>query len=45
MRLRTGDPFLIPAGVAHNARNVGTVRTQTLSTYLIDQTKPLVTRH
>ncbi|WHT23080.1 cupin domain-containing protein [Crossiella sp. CA-258035] len=45
LRLRTGDPFLIPAGVVHNARNVGTVRTQMLSTYVIDQAKPLVTRH
>ncbi|MGW0515921.1 cupin domain-containing protein [Crossiella sp. NPDC003009] len=45
LRLHTGDPFLIPDGVVHNARNVGSVRTQMLSTYVIDQTKPLVTMH
>jgi quercetin dioxygenase-like cupin family protein len=40
--LHIGDPFLIPAGVKHNARNVGTVRTMMLSTYVIDATQPLV---
>ncbi|MFI9228317.1 cupin domain-containing protein [Streptomyces rimosus] len=44
-RLRTGDPFFIPSGMIHNARNVGTVRTMMLSTYVIDETKPLVTTY
>ncbi|KOT61432.1 cupin domain-containing protein, partial [Streptomyces rimosus] len=44
-RLRTGDPFFIPSGMIHNARNVGTVTTMMLSTYVIDETKPLVTRY
>ncbi|KOG63834.1 hypothetical protein ADK76_11455 [Streptomyces griseoflavus] len=44
-RLRTGDPFFIPSGVIHNARNVGTVTTMMLSTYVIDETKPLVTTY
>ncbi len=43
LRLRTGDPFFIPNGVIHNARNVGTVTTMMLSTYIVDETKPLVT--
>lgn len=43
LALRTGDPFLIPPGVVHNARNVGTVTTKMLSTYVVDETQPLVT--
>ncbi|MFH8625984.1 cupin domain-containing protein [Streptomyces vietnamensis] len=43
LRLRTGDPFFIPNGVIHNARNVGKVTTMMLSTYVVDETKPLVT--
>ncbi|MFH9044818.1 cupin domain-containing protein [Streptomyces sp. NPDC017966] len=45
MRLRTGDPFFIPSGTIHNARNVGKVTTMMLSTYVVDETKPLVTTH
>ncbi|MCE7003889.1 cupin domain-containing protein [Kibdelosporangium philippinense] len=45
LRLKSGDPFLIPTGVVHNARNVGTVQTMMLSTYCIDASKPLVTPH
>ncbi len=41
--LHTGDPFLIPPGVIHNARNIGTVTTKMLSTYVVDQAKPLAT--
>ncbi len=44
-RLRTGDPFFIPSGMIHNARNVGTMTTMMLSTYVIDETKPLVTTY
>lgn len=43
LRLRSGDPFFIPEGVIHNARNVGEVTTMMLSTYVVDGTKPLVT--
>ncbi|MEU3526516.1 cupin domain-containing protein [Streptomyces sp. NPDC038707] len=43
LRLRTGDPFFIPDGAIHNARNVGTVTTMMLSTYVVDASKPLVT--
>ncbi|WP_275461642.1 cupin domain-containing protein [Streptomyces noursei] len=45
LRLRTGDPFFIPSGAIHNARNVGTVTTMMLSTYVVDETKPLVTTY
>lgn len=45
LRLRTGDPFFIPSGAVHNARNVGTVTTMMLSTYVVDETKPLVTTY
>jgi quercetin dioxygenase-like cupin family protein len=43
--LHTGDPFLIPTEVVHNAVNVGTVRTMMLSTYVIGAGQPLVTLH
>jgi quercetin dioxygenase-like cupin family protein len=43
LSLRTGDPFLIPAGVIHNARNIGTVTTKMLSTYVVDEAQPLAT--
>ncbi|HSY00360.1 MAG TPA: cupin domain-containing protein [Streptomyces sp.] len=45
LRLCTGDPFFIPSGTIHNARNIGKVTTMMLSTYVVDETKPLVTRH
>jgi quercetin dioxygenase-like cupin family protein len=41
LTLRTGDPFLIPPGVIHNARNIGTVTTKMLSTYIVDEAQPL----
>jgi quercetin dioxygenase-like cupin family protein len=43
LSLRAGDPFLIPPGVIHNARNVGTVTTKMLSTYVVDEAQPLAT--
>ncbi|MFF8195754.1 cupin domain-containing protein [Streptomyces bobili] len=45
LRLCTGDPFFIPSDTIHNARNIGTVTTMMLSTYVVDETKPLVTTH
>ena len=41
LNLRTGDPFMIPPGVIHNARNIGTVTTKMLSTYVVDEAQPL----
>ena len=43
LNLRTGDPFMIPPGVIHNARNIGTVTTKMLSTYVVDEAQPLAT--
>jgi quercetin dioxygenase-like cupin family protein len=43
LTLHTGDPFLIPKEVIHNARNIGTVTTMMLSTYVVDEAQPLVT--
>ncbi|OAH10702.1 cupin domain-containing protein [Streptomyces jeddahensis] len=44
-RLRSGDPFFIPLGAIHNARNIGKVETKMLSTYLIEEGEPLVIPH
>ena len=44
-QVHTGDPFLIPAGVVHDAVNIGTVRTLMLSTYVIPAGQPLVAMH
>jgi quercetin dioxygenase-like cupin family protein len=43
LTLRTGDPFMIPPGVIHNARNIGGVTTMMLSTFVFDDTQPLTT--
>jgi quercetin dioxygenase-like cupin family protein len=43
LTLHTGDPFLILPGVIHDARNIGTVTTKMLSTYVVDDTQPLAT--
>jgi len=43
LTLRSGDPFMIPPGVVHNARNIGTVTTKMLSTYVFDEAQPLAT--
>ncbi len=41
--LESGDGFLIPPGVAHNARDLGPETGQMLSTYLVEPDKPLAT--
>lgn len=45
LKLHSGDPFRIPPNTVHNARNVGTVRTKMLSSYLIEAGKALVDKH
>lgn len=40
--LHTGDSLLIPAGVAHVAKNIGTVKGSELATYIVDKQAPLV---
>jgi quercetin dioxygenase-like cupin family protein len=43
LTLRAGDPFLIPPGVPHNARDVGPGTGRMLSTYIVEIGQPLVT--
>ncbi|PNG56407.1 MULTISPECIES: cupin domain-containing protein [unclassified Variovorax] len=40
--LKAGQALLIPAGVNHVARNVGTVKASELATYLVLKGKPLL---
>ncbi|SCG36562.1 Cupin domain-containing protein [Micromonospora siamensis] len=45
LTIHAGQPFLIPPGVVHNARNVtADVTTLMLSTYFVDENQPLVTQ-
>jgi len=37
----TGDVFFIPAGVVHNGRNTGSVKTTLIGTYVVESGKPL----
>ena len=41
--LQAGQGFLIPPGVAHNARDLGPGTGRMMSTYLVDPAPPLVT--
>jgi quercetin dioxygenase-like cupin family protein len=41
LTLRSSDPF--PPGIIHNARNIGTVTTKMLSTYVVDEAQPFAT--
>jgi quercetin dioxygenase-like cupin family protein len=43
LRLREGDRFLIPPGVAHNAHDLGPETGVVLSTYLVEHGRPLTT--
>jgi len=38
---KTGDVFFIPAGVVHNGRNNGSVKTTFIGTYVVESGKPL----
>ena len=38
---RTGDVFFVPAGVVHNGRNSGSVKTTLIGTYVVESGKPL----
>ncbi len=38
-----GDVFFVPAGVVHNGRNAGTVRTVMIGTFFAETGKPLTT--
>ena len=36
-----GDVFFVPAGVVHNGRNTGSVKTTFIGTYVVESGKPL----
>src|SRR5688572_6505700 len=40
--LRAGEVLFVPAGVAHKARNPGSVNGAELATYIVEKGKPLV---
>jgi quercetin dioxygenase-like cupin family protein len=41
LALKAGDVFFVPAGVAHNGRNTGSVKTTLIGTYVVESGKPL----
>lgn len=38
---KSGDVFFVPAGVVHNGRNTGSVKTTLIGTYVVESGKPL----
>jgi len=38
---KAGDVFFVPAGVVHNGRNIGSVKTTFIGTYVVEIGKPL----
>jgi quercetin dioxygenase-like cupin family protein len=38
---KAGDVFFVPARVAHNGRNTGSVKTTLIGTYVVESGKPL----
>jgi len=38
---KSGDVFFVPAGVVHNGRNSGSVKTTLIATYVVESVKPL----
>lgn len=43
LTLKAGDPFFIPAGQVHAAKNAGTAPAKVISTYIVEKGKPLMT--
>jgi quercetin dioxygenase-like cupin family protein len=43
IQLKAGDAFFIPAGVAHNGRNLGQGRAALLSVFVLENGKPVAT--
>jgi quercetin dioxygenase-like cupin family protein len=43
LTLHTGDGFLIPPGIPHNALDIGPGTGKMLSTYIVDPSQPLAT--
>jgi len=40
-KVATGEGFVVPAGVVHNARNEGAVATRLVGVYVVEKGKPL----
>src|SRR3982751_6819635 len=41
--LKAGDTFFVPAGVAHDGKNVGSGPAKVLATYIVEKGKPVAT--
>jgi quercetin dioxygenase-like cupin family protein len=41
--VKAGEPFLIPAGKVHDAKNIGTGPAVVIATYIVEKDKPLAT--
>ena len=41
--LKTGEGFIIPANIVHNARNTGSGTAKVLATYIVEKGKPVAT--
>lgn len=41
--LHTGDSFIVPAGIVHDGRNVGSGKAKALVTYIVEKGKPITT--
>ena len=40
-QLKSGDSYLVPAGVVHSARNTGTMPIKIIGTFVVEKAKPL----
>ena len=41
--VKAGEPFLIPAGKVHDAKNIGSGPATVIATYIVEKGKPLAT--
>jgi quercetin dioxygenase-like cupin family protein len=41
LTLKAGDPIFIPAGVVHDAKNVGTTKGRVLAAYIVRKGEPV----
>jgi quercetin dioxygenase-like cupin family protein len=44
LRLKAGEGTIIPRGVAHNARNIGSTPAQVASSWIVEKGAPMVTK-
>jgi quercetin dioxygenase-like cupin family protein len=43
LTLNAGDTFMVPAGIVHDGKNVGSAKAKVLATYVVEKGKPLAT--